>query len=122
MKKFLFVIFFILFLALGIIMIPYSKADNTSCDIGNVQTVCKDGYSSECQDLINQCSASINQALQDSIKATAPLQSKLDSINSQIQGIKDTVSGIEVNLAQKKEDIDKGYQELAKQQTILMQQ
>ena len=119
MKKFLFSIFFILFLALGIIMIPYSKADNTSCDIGNVQTVCKDGYSSECQDLINQCSASINQALQDSLKATAPLQSKLDSLNTQIKGIRDTVAEIEVNLAGKKQDIATGYKDLAKQQTIL---
>ena len=99
MKKILFLILLIFFFAIGIIIIPNSKAQNTSCDISNVP--------------------SINQALQDSIKATAPLQSKLDSINSQIQGIKNAVSGIEINLAGKKQDIDAGYKDLTKQQAIL---
>ena len=119
MKKLLILLFLVFFLSIGIILIPSSKAQNTSCDISNVQNVCKDGYSSGCNDLLQQCQSSINQALQDSIKATAPLQSKLDSLNSQIQGIKDTVAGIETNLAQKKVDIDKGFQDLSKQQTIL---
>lgn len=121
MKKFLFAIFFILFFSLGTILIPYSKADNTSCDISNVQSACggTNGYGSACSDLLNQCESSINQALQDSLKATAPLQSKLDSLNSQIQGIKNTVAEIEVNLAGKKQDIATGYKDLAKQQTIL---
>ena len=119
MKKLLLLLFLVFFLSIGIILIPSSKAQNTSCDISNVQNVCKDGYSSGCNDLLQQCQSSINQALQDSIKATAPLQSKLDSLNSQIQGIKDTVAGIETNLAQKKVDIDKGFQDLSKQQTIL---
>ena len=79
----------------------------------------EDGYSSECQDLISQCATSINQALQDSLNATAPLQSKLDSLNTQIQGIKDTVTNIEDNLAVKKQNINQGYSSLAKQQTIL---
>jgi SpoIID/LytB domain protein len=121
MKKILFLFFLIIFSFFGIIMIPYSKADNTSCDISNVQSVCggTNGYGSTCSDLLKQCETSINQALQDSIKATAPLQSKLDSINSQIQGIKNAVSEIELNLAQKKQDIDAGYKDLAKQQAIL---
>src|ERR1700682_652955 len=103
MKKILFLIFFIIFSVFGIITIPHSKANSTSCDISNVQSVCggTNGYGSTCSDLLNQCESSINQALQDSIKATAPLQSKLDSINSQIQGIKSAVSEIEINLAGK---------------------
>lgn len=121
MKKLLFLIFFILLITLAIVKIPYSKADNTSCDINNVQSVCggTNGYSSSCSDLLSKCETSINQALQDSINATAPLQSKLDSINTQIKGIKNTVATIESNLAQKKKDIDFGYKNLAKQQEVL---
>ena len=92
MKKLLFLIFFICISILEILLIPYTKAHNTSCDINNVQNVCKNGYGSECRNLISQCASSINQALQDSLNATAPLQSKLDSLNTQIQGIKDTVT------------------------------
>jgi peptidoglycan hydrolase-like amidase/peptidoglycan hydrolase CwlO-like protein len=75
--------------------------------------------SSSCSDLLTQCESSINQALQDSQKATAPLQSKLDAINTQITGIKNTIANIEINLAGKKKDIDNGYADLAKQETIL---
>jgi len=99
--------------------IPFSKAQDSSCDISNVKSVCANGDSAPCTDLLNKCEASINQALQDSINATAPLQSKLDSLGSQIKGIKDTIASIEVNLAKKKIDIENGYKNLAKQQTIL---
>jgi SpoIID/LytB domain protein len=121
MKKLLFLLFLIIFTALGIIILPSSKAQNTSCDTSNVQNVCggTNGFSSGCSDLLTQCESSINQALQDSQKATAPLQSKLDAINGQITGIKNTIAGIEINLLGKKKDIDNGYTELAKQQTIL---
>ena len=108
-----------MFLGLTIVLIPASNAQNTSCDIGNVENVCKDGLSSPCSDLLSQCQTSINQALQESLNATAPLQSKLDTLNSQIQGIKDTVNNIEVSLADKKQSIDQGYADLAKQQGIL---
>ena len=100
-------------------IIPQTLAQNTSCDISNVEKVCSGGLSSSCSDLLSSCQASINQALQDSINATAPLQSKLDSINDQIQGIKDTVANIEASLIQKKKDIDAGYKNLSKQQEIL---
>ncbi len=121
MKKILFLLFFILVSSIGIVLIPFSKAQNTNCDINNVQNVCggTNGFSSSCSDLLNQCESSINQALQASINATAPLQSKLDGINSQIKGIKNTVADIEENLAGKKRDIEKGYLDLAKQQNIL---
>jgi SpoIID/LytB domain protein len=119
MKKILFLIFFIFLSSLAITYLPFSKADNTSCDISNVQSVCQGGDSSPCTDLLNKCEASINQALKDSINATAPLQSKLDSLGSQIKGIKDTIVSIEVTLAKKRVDIENGYKNLAKQQNIL---
>ncbi len=121
MKKILFLIFFILFLLSAVKLIPSSKAADTSCDITNVQNACSgsNSFGQQCQDLLNKCEASINQALQDSIKATAPLQSQLDSLNTQINGIKDTISGIEDNLAQKKKDINLGYAQLTKQTQIL---
>jgi len=121
MKKFLFLLFSILFLSLTIVLIPSSNAQNTSCDIQNVQNACGgvNGTGSACSDLLKNCTDSINQALSQSQAATAPLQSKLDSINSQIQGIKDTVASIEVSLADKKKSIDLGYKDMAKQQAIL---
>jgi SpoIID/LytB domain protein len=121
MKKILFLLFFIFFLISAIVFIPSSTADDTSCNISNVQSSCSgtNGYGSACQDLLNKCESSINQALQDSIKATTPLQSKLDSLNSQINGIKNTVSGIEVSLAQKKKDIATSYKQMEKQTAIL---
>ncbi len=123
MKKILFLIFSIFFLTLGVFLIPFSKAQNTSCDIQNVQNACggTNGFGSACQDLIRQCESTINQALQSSINATAPLQSKLDSLNAQIKGIKDTVLSIEFSLSEKKKQIDQGYKDMEKQQAILNQ-
>ena len=121
MKKFLFLLFLILFTGLGIALIPSSKAQDASCDMSNVESACSgtNGFSSSCNDLLTRCESSISQALQDSINATAPLQSRLDSLNSQIQGIKDTVTKIENSLTVKKQNIDQGYANLAKQQEIL---
>ena len=123
MKKILFLIFSIFFLTLGVFLIPFSKAQNTSCDIQNVQNACggTNGFGSACQDLIRQCESTINQALQSSINATAPLQSKLDSLNAQIKGIKSTVLSIEFSLSEKKKQIDQGYKDMEKQQAILNQ-
>ena len=100
---------------------PSSNAQDTSCDISNVQNACSgtNGFGSACQDLISKCESSINQALQSSLNATAPLQSKLDSLNSQIQGIKNTIAGIENNLAQEQQDINTGYAQMATQTEIL---
>ncbi len=121
MKKILTLLFLIIFISIAIVFLPSSKAQNNSCDISNVQNACggTNGFGSACQDLLQQCESTINQALQESINATAPLQSKLDSLNSQIEGIKGTIADIEANLAQKKQDINAGYANLAKQQEIL---
>jgi SpoIID/LytB domain protein len=121
MKKLLFLLFLIIFTSVSIVLLPSSKAQNTSCDISNVQNACggTNAMGTPCTDLLTQCESSISQALQESEAATAPLQSKLDTINGQITGIKNTIAGIEINLLGKKKDIDSGYTELAKQQTIL---
>ena len=119
MKKILFLIFFLILTSFAIVFLPFSKADNASCDIANVKNVCANGDSSPCSDLLKKCEESINQALQDSINATAPLQSELDSLSSQINGIKDTIVSIEANLSKKKIDIENGFKKFAKQQNIL---
>jgi hypothetical protein len=56
-----------------------------------------------------------------SLKATQPLQSQLDSQRAQIASIQKSVSAIENNLTVKKQQIDQGYKDLAKQQIILDQ-
>ncbi len=123
MKKILFLFFSIIFLTVGIVLIPFSKAQDTSCDMSNVQNACggNNGFGSACQDLLKQCEATINQALQSSINATTPLQSRLNSLNTQIKGIKNTVSSIEFSLSEKRKQIDQGYKEMEKQQNILNQ-
>ena len=121
MKKILILILSIFVLIFLNFKLSTSHADSTSCDISNVQSACSgsNGYGSSCSDLLSQCESSINQALQESINATAPLQSKLDSLTAQITGIKDTIANIEANLADKKVSIDAGFKDLAKQQALL---
>ena len=118
MKKLLFSLFLILFLSLAVIS---SKAQDTSCSLDDINSVCGgvNISGSACSDKVTQCTANANQALQESINATAPLQSRLDSLNTQVQGIKDTVAKIEASLLEKKASIDQGYADFAKQQAIL---
>ena len=121
MKKILFLSLFI-FVLLGLIFyLPKTHAQNSSCDITNVQSVCggTNGFGSACQDLLNQCSTSINQALQASINATTPLESQLNSVQTQITGIKNTLLGIQTDLTTKKAQIDQGYSDIAKKQVVL---
>ena len=68
---------------------------------------------------LQSCIDQLNQALNLSLNATAPLQSELNSLQTQIQGIKDRVAAIESDLADKKAKIDKGYEDLAKQKDTL---
>jgi SpoIID/LytB domain protein len=121
MKKLLFSLFLISFLSLAVISIPASKAQDASCSMNDINSVCggTNISGSACSDKVTQCTANANQALQESINATAPLQSRLDSLNSQVQGIKDTVAKIEASLLEKKKSIDQGYSDFAKQQAIL---
>lgn len=61
----------------------------------------------------------LTTALNMSVNATKPLESELRNLQKQIVGIKNRVSLIEDDVAQKKKIIDNGYKELAKQQVIL---
>jgi peptidoglycan hydrolase CwlO-like protein len=61
----------------------------------------------------------LTRALDMSINATKPLESQLNALKSQIAEIKDTVTAIEQDVATKKKNIDDGYKNLAKQQSIL---
>ncbi|MCL4354913.1 SpoIID/LytB domain-containing protein [Patescibacteria group bacterium] len=58
-------------------------------------------------------------ALNESIKATKPLESQLIGLQNQIAGIKNRVAAIDQDIVVKKKSIDDGYKNLAKQQTIL---
>ena len=121
MKKILFLTVFV-FMLLGLIFfLPKTNAQNTSCDISNVQSVCggTNGFGSSCQDLLNQCSTSINQALQQSINATTPLESQLNSLETQISGLKSSIAGIQNDLTVKKAQIDQGYTDIAKKEIVL---
>lgn len=102
MKKLLFLTFFILFLSVGIIMIPASTAQDDKCN----------NPSSLGLDDINKCLDELNTAKQQSVNATIPLE-------NQIAGIQQRIFVIEQDLAIKKKDIDDGYANLAKQQEIL---
>lgn len=70
-------------------------------------------------DAIGRCLSDIQKAYDLSIKATAPLESELNKMQSQINGIKIRVSAIEEDLLAKERSIDEGYKNLAKQEEIL---
>lgn len=74
--------------------------------------------SDELDDITKQIS-DLTNSLNMSINATKPLESELKSLQSQIDGIKTEVAGIEENLEEKKERIDDGYINLAKQEQLL---
>jgi SpoIID/LytB domain protein len=117
MKKTLFLIFLFVVFVLGVSIAPLSKADD-DC-LSKAQSLCSQGASSQCTDALRICTDQTSQALQESLKATAPLQSKLDELNTQIKTIKDTVAGIEISLVTKENDINQGYKNLTQQQEIL---
>ncbi|HKC14664.1 MAG TPA: SpoIID/LytB domain-containing protein [Patescibacteria group bacterium] len=68
---------------------------------------------------IQYCLDQFNKALDLSVNATRPLESQLNSLQTQIKGIKGRVATIEIELVIKKQNIDKGYKELAKQKETL---
>lgn len=72
-----------------------------------------DDITKQIQDLTN----SLNQ----SVKATQPLESQLISMQKQIAGIKGKLSFIEKDIVVKENNINKGYKDLEKQQEILNQ-
>lgn len=68
---------------------------------------------------LQSCIDTLTQALNQSLNATRPLESELETLQTKIQAIKDRVTVIENELADRKIKIDKGYEELAKQKETL---
>lgn len=77
----------------------------------------KIAYSDELDDLNKQIS-DLQSALTQSQNATKPLQSELDGLKTQLQNIDNQVAFIENDIAKRKVEIDKGYQDLSKNQKL----
>lgn len=102
MKNFLLFVFsFTIFCALILTHAPVSHSDEL--------------------DDINKQINDLTTALNMSVKATKPLESQLNSLQAQISDIRNRVANIESDVAVKKKNIDQGYADLAKEQTILNQ-
>lgn len=74
--------------------------------------------SDELDDLTKQIN-DLTSALNMSVKATKPLESQLNSMRTQIAEIKKRVNFIEEDIVTKKNNIESGYKDLAKQEEIL---
>jgi peptidoglycan hydrolase CwlO-like protein len=74
----------------------------------------------ELDDITKQLSE-LNDSLNKSVAATKPLQSELDSMKKQIEGIKAQVAHIETAAALKEKEINKGYEDLAEKEKIISQ-
>ncbi|OGH14202.1 MAG: hypothetical protein A3H50_01035 [Candidatus Levybacteria bacterium RIFCSPLOWO2_02_FULL_37_10] len=74
--------------------------------------------SDELSDITKQIE-DLTTSLNQSLKATAPLESQLTSLKKQIIGIKNRLTFIENDIAVKEKNISDGYKNLAKQQLIL---
>jgi peptidoglycan hydrolase-like amidase len=74
-------------------------------------------FSDELDD-INKKLSELQSALSASQKATAPLESQLNSLLTQLQGIENRVAAIDRDIAEKKKYIQAGYRDLDKQKNI----
>lgn len=72
-------------------------------------------FSDELDEITKEISE-LQEALEMSKKATVPLESQLNNLEDRLDGIEARVSSIEQELAVKRADISKGYQELGEQQ------
>ena len=108
MKKFLIPLFAVFFLA-GLTLAGNVRAEDPSCS----------NPSSLNLDAIGKCLADIQKAYDMSVKATQPLESELNRMQTQINGIKNRVSEIEKDLLAKAKSISLSYKNLAKQEEIL---
>lgn len=75
--------------------------------------------SSDQLDDINNQLAQLNTELNQSIAATQPLQSQLDSEQKQIASIKEQIAGVESDITVKKKQIDDGYTNLAQKEALI---
>jgi len=109
MKRFLSIIFSVFLITLiiniGRFSLLKTNAQNNDC-YANLEA-------------IERCLPELKKALDLSINATKPLESQLNSLQTQIKGIKDRVAAIEEDLAIKKENIDDGYKNLTKREAVL---
>ena len=101
--------FLILLTSLGIILIPFSRAQDVNCNITMNQ--CQSD-TNKCVNDTKTCIDEYTSAKQQSVNATIPLE-------AQINSIKQRVAIIEQDIVVKKKDINDGYTNLAKQQQIL---
>lgn len=100
------IIFCLLFSAF--ILVPQALSQSIDTSSGNL-------------DSINKQLADLNEALNNSVAATKPLQSELDKMKKQIADIKNNVQAIEVAAAVKKKEIDKGYRDLTEKEKVIAQ-
>lgn len=68
---------------------------------------------------IQTCLQNIQSAYDQSVKATQPLQSELNALKTQVDGIKERITEIGNDLAIKEQKLDEGYKELTKQKESL---
>ncbi|EKD65452.1 MAG: SpoIID/LytB protein [uncultured bacterium] len=94
--------------------------------LSTVFTITSSAQSENCSNLpslnlgqIEKCLSDIQKAYESSVNATKPLESQLNSMQTQIKGIKDRVTAIEEDLAVKKKNIEDGYKNLAEKEAIL---
>lgn len=109
MKKFLKGSFVLLFIISTLLIPANIKAQSNECS----------NPSSLNLEAIGRCLAEIQKAYELSVNATKPLEKELLTLQSRIQGIKARVLTIEQDIAQKTENIEQGYKNLAKQTQIL---
>jgi len=76
--------------------------------------------SSGTYDKITKDLSDLTDALSKSVAATKPLQSELDSMQKQIQGIKAQVAAVEEDTQVKKQAIEKEYETLAHKQQLVL--
>lgn len=62
----------------------------------------------------------MKDALSKSVAATKPLQSELDRMQKQIEGIKNQVTSVEYDMQIKKQEIDNGYKNLEQKQELVL--
>lgn len=72
-------------------------------------------------DQINQELSKLTDDLNKSVAATKPLESQLQSMQKQIEGIKYRVVAVERDAAEKKKDIDAGYNNLGEKEQLISQ-
>lgn len=98
-KNLCFVLLFLMFFIFSFLNVPVSKSDEL--------------------DDINKKIADLTEALNMSKSATTPLESKLKGLRQQIKEIRERVLVIEEDIEIKRENINDGYKNLARQEEIL---